>query len=64
MPSEIEMPVFSQNVYGKLKMEDYRIHIVSLITDIAKFPHEVTITNNIQLAMFIFHSLCNIWYKT
>ena len=63
MPSEIEMPVFSQNVYGKLKT-DYRVHIVSLITDIAKFPHEVTITDNIQLAMLIFHSLCNIWYKT
>lgn len=45
-------------------MEDYWVNIVSLITDIVKFPHEVTITNNIKLAMLIFHSLCNIWYKT
>lgn len=64
MPSEFEMLVFFQNVYGKLKMEDYRVHTVSLITDIAKFPHEVTIINNIQLAILIFHSLCNRWYKT
>ena len=35
-------------------MEDYWVNIVSLITDIAKFPHEVTITNDIKLAMLIF----------
>ena len=64
MPPEFEMLVFFQNVYGKLKMEDYRGHTVSLITDIAKFPHEVTVINNIQLATLIFHSFCNRWHKT
>lgn len=38
----------SKNGYVELKMEDDTVSIVSVMTDLAKFPHQVTITNNTQ----------------